>query len=183
VTAPCRAAGGAAPRPVVASGKMSVPRSVRPCLAALLIVLVVAGCGYVESAEPSPTPADFQGIAAEFAKRGLEIDHAVSGDTGCTDTVLRPTAISFDGSGLDQATPVRIYLYVFRDRATFQRLSASVDACARTYVSDPATYGSVDQSPYVLAGQGPWAPKFEAALRAGLLVAAGTGDNAGSNYP
>jgi hypothetical protein len=183
VTGPCRATVGVAPPPVVASGTMSLPRLVRPCLAALLVALVVAGCSFVESAEPSPTPADFQGIAAEFAKRGLLIDHAVSGDAGCTDAVLRPTAISFDASGLDQATPVRIYLYVFRDRATFQRLSASVDACARTYVSDPATYGSVDQSPYVLAGQGPWAPKFEAALRAGLVVAAGTGDNAGSNYP
>jgi hypothetical protein len=162
---------------------MSVPRFLRPCLGALLIAMVVAGCGFVESAEPSPTPADFQGIAAEFAKRGLEIDRAVSGDAGCTDTVLRPTAISFDASGLDQATPVRIYLYVFRDRATFQRLSSTVDTCARKYVTDPSTYGSVDQSPYVLAGQGPWAPKFEAALQAGLLVAAGTGDNSGSDYP
>jgi hypothetical protein len=154
---------------------MSRPGSLRPCLVMVLIALVVAGCGFVESAEPSPTPADFQGIAAEFAKRGLEIDHVVSGDPGCPDKGLAPTAISFDASGLDQATTVRIYLYVFRDRATFERLSATVDTCARTYVTDPATYGAVQQSPYVLAGQGPWAQKFEAALRAGLLVAAGTG--------
>ena len=32
------------------------------------------------------------------------------------------------------------------------------------------------ESPYVLAGQGPWAPSFEAALREALEVAAGTGD-------
>ena len=155
---------------------MPVPRSLAPYLAALSIALLVAGCGFVESAEPSPTPADFQGIATEFAKRGLQIDHVVSADAGCPDRVLAPTAISFDASGLDQTATVKIYLYIFRNRATYERLRATVDDCARTYVTDPATFGSVDQSPYVVAGQGPWAQKFDAALRAGLEVAAGTGE-------
>ena len=39
---------------------------------------------------------------------------------------LAKTAIAFDASGLDQAQPVRIRVYVFRDRDTWQRLSASV---------------------------------------------------------
>ena len=43
-------------------------------------------------------------------------------------------------------------------------------------MTDPETFESVEQSPFVLAGQGPWAPKFKAALREGLEVAAGTGD-------
>ncbi|HEY8818377.1 MAG TPA: hypothetical protein VIM25_06120 [Candidatus Limnocylindrales bacterium] len=73
------------------------------------------------------------------------------------------------------ATPVRIYLYRFADRATFERLRATVDDCAKTYVTDPNTYQSIEQSPYVLSGQGPWGQAFEAALRAGLLEAAGTG--------
>jgi hypothetical protein len=151
---------------------MSLPRP----LALGFVALLVAACGFVETTPPAPTPADFQGIASEFAKRGIVLDHVVSGDAGCTDKVLAPTAISFDASGLDQTTKVRIYLYAFRDRATSQRLRSTIDACARAFVTDPAAYESVDQSPYVLAGQGPWGPTFEAALRQALAVAAGTGD-------
>jgi hypothetical protein len=157
---------------------MSSPRRPGPGLAALvaLIVLVATGCNYVETTPPAPTPADFGGIAIEFAKRGLHLDHIVSGDPGCTDKVLAPTAIAFDADGLDQATPVRIYLYAFADRATFERLRSTIDTCARTYVTDPATFESVEESPYVLASQGPWGTEFEATLRTGLKIAAGTGD-------
>ena len=151
---------------------MSIPRSIGLGLVALLVV----ACNYVETTPPPPSPADFQGIAGEFVKRGVLMDRTVSGDAGCADKVLAPTAIAFDAKGLDQATAVRIYLYVFRDRATFERLRSSIDACARSFVTDPATYESVEQPPFVMVGQGPWAPQFEAALRQALEVAAGTGD-------
>jgi len=151
---------------------MSIPRR----LGLGIVALLVAACGYVETTPPAPTPADFGGIATEFARRGIHPDHVVSGDPGCTDKVLSPTAISFDAQGLDQATPAHIYLYVFRDRATFERLRSTIDACARSFVTDPQTYESAEQSPFVLAGQGPWAPQFKAALRQGLEVAAGTGN-------
>ena len=140
------------------------------------VALLVAACGYVGSTPPAPTPADFGGIATEFAKLGVHLDHVVSGDPGCADPVLSPTAISFDASGLDQPTKVRVYLFVFRNRAAFERLRATIDACARSFVTDPETYESAEESPFVLAGQGPWGPKFEAALRTGLKVAAGTGN-------
>jgi hypothetical protein len=42
-------------------------------------------------------------------------------------------------------------------------------------VTDAETYEEVQQSPYVLAGQGPWGPTFEAAIRKTLEAAAGTG--------
>jgi hypothetical protein len=42
-------------------------------------------------------------------------------------------------------------------------------------VTDPETFESIDQSPYVLTGQGPWAPEFESTIRAGLAKAAGNG--------
>ena len=45
----------------------------------------------------------------------------------------------------------------------------------QTFVTDPQTYEEIQQSPYVLAGQGPWAPEFEAAVRRTLEEAAGTG--------
>lgn len=160
---------------MLASGSMSPTRPLAPWLV-LLVALVVAGCGFVETTPPAPTPADFQGIANEFVKRGIVIDHIVSGDPGCADKVLTPTAIAFDAKGLDQTTPVRIYIYAFADRAAFERLRQSIDVCAKGYVTDPATYETVEESPYVLASQGPWGSQFEATLRAALKIAAGTGD-------
>ena len=142
----------------------------------LLCVLAVSGCGTVETTPAAPTPADFGGIISEFAKRGVVATHVVSGDAGCADPVLIPTAISFTATGVDQASPVKVYLYIFNNRAAFERLRPTIDACARSFVTDPETYQSIDQSPFVAAGQGPWGQGFENALREGLAVAAGSGD-------
>lgn len=154
---------------------MSWSRS-RRALAGLLVAVAVAACGTISTSAPAPTPADFQGIATELTKRTIAIDGIVSGDAGCDDPVLIPTAIGLDASGLDQVEPVRIYLYIFRNRAAFERLRATVDTCARSFVTDPETFETGEQSPYVIAGQGPWAPRFEAAVREALQVAAGTGN-------
>ena len=68
-----------------------------------------------------------------------------------------------------------MYLYVFRNRTSFERLRGLIGPCAAAFVTDADTYEEVQQSPYVLAGQGPWAPDFEAAIRRTLEEAAGTG--------
>ena len=141
----------------------------------LLVALVAGGCGIVSTSPPAPTPADFSDLAIELTQQGIVIDNVVSGDAGCDDPVLIPTAIAMDASGMGQTKPVRIYLYVFRTSEVFERLRSTVDDCARSFVTDPESFESIDQSPYVLAGQGPWAPAFEAALRKGLEVAAGNG--------
>jgi hypothetical protein len=145
------------------------------CLAVLALAFVGA-CGTISTSAPAPTPADFQGIATELSKRGIVIDDLVSGDAGCQDPILIQTAIGLTASGLDQAEPVRIYLYIFRNRDAFDRLRASVDGCARSFVTDPETFETIEQSPFVVAAQGPWAPGFEGAIREALKVAAGTGD-------
>ena len=147
-----------------------------PLPAAILAIVLVSACGSISTTAPAPTPADFQGIASELTKRGIEIDQLVSGDAGCQDPVLIPTAIGFTAEGLDQAAPTRVYLYVFRNRESFERLRATIDDCARAFVTDPETFETVEQSPFVIAAQGPWGPQFEAALREALEVAAGTGD-------
>ena len=153
---------------------MSPTRPLALCFV-LFAALAVASCSFVETTPPSPTPADFQDTAIQLTQHGVALDRVVSGDAGCDDKVLSPTAIAFDASGLDQPTKVRMYLYIFRNREAFERLRASVDDCARNFVTDPETYESLEQSPFVIVGQGPWGPKFKAALRAGLEVAAGTG--------
>ncbi len=137
--------------------------------------VLLAACGVVSTSAPVPTPADFGDLAIDLTREGILIDRVVSGDAGCDDPVLVPTAIGMDASGLGQATPIRLHLYIFRTSEVFERLRSTVDACARSFVTDAETFESIDQSPYVLAGQGPWPPAFEAALRKGLEVAAGNG--------
>ena len=148
----------------------------RLAAASLVTLALVAGCGSVTVTPPAPTPADFTGIATELTKRGLVLDRLVSGDAGCEDSTLITTAIGFDAKGLDQPDPVRLRIYIFRNRDAFDRLRASVDMCARSYVTDPDGYETVEQSPYVLAAQGPWGPEFKAAVQESLEAAAGTGD-------
>jgi len=160
---------------VVASRRPKLAAHVALTGALVVSALLVASCGTVSSTAPAATPADFPGITAQLAKRGVLVNHFVSGDAGCADPVLTPTAIAFDARGLDQTDNVRIYIYIFRNREAFERLRASVDACAAAFVTDPGTFETAEESPFVLAGQGPWAPEFEQALRDGLAAAAGTG--------
>jgi hypothetical protein len=143
---------------------------------AILGAVLVAGCGALVETPPAPTPADFQGIAADLVQRGVRIDHIVSGDAGCNDQELARTAIGLDAEGLDQTTPTRVYLYIFRNRDAYDRLRQTVDACAQSYVTDPEAFESFDVSPYVVASAGPWAPEFRDAVRAAVTEAAGTGD-------
>ena len=156
---------------------MTTPRNRPVPLVALLLAaaLVASACGTITTTAPAPTPGDFQGIAAEIVSRGIVIDRLISGDSGCTDHTLTQTAIGFDASGLDQPSVVRLRIYIFRDGEAYSRLRSTIDACAATYQTDPATLESVDDSPFVLVGQGPWGAAFEAALREALDVAAGTG--------
>jgi hypothetical protein len=153
-------------------------RSVLRAALVLAAVTAVAACGTISRTPPAPTPADFPGIAGVLTQHAIHIDPAtiVSGDAGCNDANLAKTAIGFDASGLDQVTPVRIHVFIFRNRATYERLRATVDQCAASFVTDPETFESVETSPYVLAGQGPWAPAFKDSLRAAIEDAAGTGN-------
>jgi len=144
--------------------------------AAIVASIGLAGCGGLVETPPAPTPADFQGIAGDLVLRGVHVDHVVSGDAGCDDQELARTAIGFDATGLDQEQTTRVYVYIFRNREAYERLRESVDACARSYVTDPEAYESVEQSPYVVASAGPWGPDFHEAVRAAITEAAGTGD-------
>jgi hypothetical protein len=141
-----------------------------------LAAIALAGCGTISHTPPPPTAAPFPGIAGALSLHGIQVTRIVSGDAGCDDANLGKTAIGFDASGLDQAATVRVHVFIFRDRATYERLRASIDQCATAFVTDPATFESVETSPYVVAGQGPWAPGFRDGLRAAITEAAGTGD-------
>jgi hypothetical protein len=152
-----------------------VQRSIAIGLAIVGLAVGLAGCGALRITPEPATPTDFPGLAGRFNAAHVQVRDWVSGDAGCDDRDLIPTAISFMASGLDQPDPVKVYLYVFRNRQAFEEHRQSIGPCAQAFVTDPQTYEEVEQSPYVLAGQGPWAPEFEAAVREVLAQAAGTG--------
>ena len=142
---------------------------------AILLALAVAGCADLLGSPPVPGPEPFPGIAGQLGRFGVDVASWTAGDDGCDDPTLSATAIRFDASGLDQTTLVHLRIYIFRDREAWERRLSDVDACAAAWAEDPATFVIIQESPYVVAGQGPWPPQFEAALRKGLTESAGTG--------
>jgi hypothetical protein len=142
---------------------------------ALVLALVLAGCSGVLQSPLAPDPEPFPGIAAQLERFGVAVLNWTSGDPGCDDPSLSPTSIRFEARGLDQAAPVQLRIYIFRNRDAWERRSADVEACAAEWADDPAMFELVQMSPYVLAGQGPWPPEFEGAIRQALTEAAGDG--------
>ncbi|HET9852171.1 MAG TPA: hypothetical protein VFP56_06655 [Candidatus Limnocylindrales bacterium] len=163
MTAPTRRSRASTPRP----GLLAVTAA---------LVVLLAGCSALLEAAPTPTPQPFPGITGELGRVGVIVTSWTSGDAGCDDPTLSPTAIRFDAQGLDQRTPVHVRIYIFKNREAFDRRSPDVESCVATWATDPATFELLQVSPYVVAGQGPWPPAFDQAMREGITAAAGTGD-------
>jgi hypothetical protein len=163
------------PTPAGRSGLGAARRALATWLAAVAVAASVAACGGLAITPEPATPTDFPGLTGRFNAAHIKVRDWVSGDAGCTNPDLIPTSISFSASGLDQAEPVKLYLYIFRNRAAYDRHLEEVGPCAESFVTDPETFEQVAESPFVVAGQGPWAPEFEAAVRSVLTEAAGTG--------
>ncbi len=144
-----------------------------PVALCLVFAMTAAGCKALADTPPPPTPADFAGIVSFLAAEGISVDQVRTGDAGCSDPKLVGPAISLRASGVDQATPVPVHLYIFANAASYEKLRSNVDACSAAYVTDRSAYEAVDSAPYVAAGQGPWGPGFVAALRTALGKAAG----------
>jgi hypothetical protein len=142
-----------------------------------LVVLagMLAGCAGVLQSPPAPDPESFPGITGHLGRFGVDVVSWTSGDAGCDDPTLSPTAIRLQAQGLDQPTPVVLRIYIFRDHDAWDRRLTDVDSCVAAWATDPASFEIVQVSPYVLAGQGPWPPGFAKALRDGLTEAAGSG--------
>jgi hypothetical protein len=155
---------------------------IRRLAAALLIALVlgVAGCSGLVEGKPTPTPQDFGGLVEALRTVGIIVTNPSSGDAGCSNPDLIPTAIAFTATGQGVTTPVQLRVYIFGSEAAYDRRRPDVDTCAAQWATDPATFETVDATPYVLAGQGPWPPAFKGAIRAGLLAAAGTSGTPGT---
>ncbi len=149
-------------------------RSLAVALVAI-VTIVAGGCGEVLETPPTHAPESFPEIVAQLGRFGVNAANWVSGDDGCADATLSPTAIRFEAAGLDQARPVTLRIYIFRNREVWERRRADAEACVASWVDDPGAVELVDPSPYVLAGQGPWGREFEAAVRRALQEASGSG--------
>jgi hypothetical protein len=150
---------------------------------AVVAATVLVGCSGLIETRPTPTPTDFGGIVAALGADGISIANPQSGDAGCSDANLIPTAIEFSATGLGVTTPIPIRIYIFGSDDAYQRRRSDVDACVARWATDPATFEMVDATPFVVAGQGPWPPGFKAAVQHALRVAAGTTTPAGSGAP
>jgi hypothetical protein len=139
----------------------------------------LGGCSAILESPGPPDPEAFPGIVGQLGRFGIEVQSWTSGDSGCDDSTLNPTAIRFTASGLDQATPLTLRIYIFRNRAAWDRRLADVDTCAGKWSTDPASFEIVQTSPYVVAGQGPWPPRFSDALRKAITASAGNGGQGG----
>jgi hypothetical protein len=147
----------------------------RRLLGSLLLAAIAAGCGALTVSPPVPGPESFPEISSQLGRVGVNVENWTSGDAGCDDPTLAPTAIRFEVTGLDQTTPVTLRIYIFRNRDAWERRQPDVDTCVADWADDPATFEIVSTSPYILAGQGPWPPGFAGAIRTALTAAAGSG--------
>jgi hypothetical protein len=154
----------------------SVADRLRAVIQLTLLASSLAACAGVLQSPGAPPPEPFPGITGHLGRFGVDVLTWTSGDAGCDDPTLGPTAIRFQAQGLDQATPVLLRIYIFRDHDAWDRRLADVDTCVAAWATDPATFEIVQVSPYVLAGQGPWPPGFKKAISDGLTEAAGNGD-------
>ena len=141
----------------------------------LLAALLLAGCSDLGGAPPAPTPQDFPALADQLAIQGLVVGRPVSGEAGCDDPTLIPTAIGFDLSGLGVVTPLRAHVYIFGSRDAYDRRRAQVDACTSAWTTDPGNVEFIDSPPFVLVVQGPVPAPFKAALERALTTTAGNG--------
>ena len=146
------------------------------CRSSAAVLASCSACGTISTTPPPPPRPTSRASPAASTWPGSGADW-VSGDPGCADAGARAARRSgFEAPGLDQAEPVTLYLYIFRNRDGVRaQPREAVGPCAAAFVTDAETYEQIEQSPYVIASQGPWAPEFEAALRKTLEAAAGTG--------
>jgi hypothetical protein len=150
------------------------PRLRRAVVAATLLSLLFAGCG-APAGPPSPTPADFPGIARLLDARWIRVSGVVAGDPGCSNPALARLAIAFDAQGLDQPSPLRLHAFLFADAAALERNRTAAEGCVAAGLPAGAPLVSLAVPPYLVAGPGPWPPRFRDALRGALEEAATLG--------
>jgi hypothetical protein len=155
-----------------------VPRPFHRGAPLILAALALSACGSIGGTMPPPTPADAIGVFEQWALRGITIHGRTSGDPGCQDQALDDNAVHVVVS-LGLAGDHRdVYLFHFRNRVRWADGLPAVDACQGQFEARSARVGGLverlDVSPYRAFGDS-WSPDLQAALQAGLVVAAGDG--------
>lgn len=169
-------------RAIYRSGAVHRSATVRrlACLT-LVAVLALAAC---TGTRPRSTPLDLSGVVTELIKRQVAVVQTIGGDPGCDDADLRPNGVHLRVSLKPDPTVYDIYLFRFKDDATWSSGSAAVTACAAagastaTAAADGALQ-TIAVSPYRAFGLG-WPSALRAALEATLRVASAGGADPGA---
>jgi hypothetical protein len=154
-------------------------RSAGRLTAFLAALLLVTACQANDPA--AATPRDAQGLLEELGRHGVTAVEQRGGDTGCADTSLEPNAVHWQLIVGGDPTPRDVYLFRFKDRATFTAGAAAVDACRAAFAARADRAGGelehLEISPWRVFGDG-WSAGLQDALRASLILAAGNGGDA-----
>jgi hypothetical protein len=145
--------------------------------ATVSLALLLVACQANDPA--AATPRDNAGVLEELARHGVTAVEQRSGDTGCGDASLVANAIHWRLRVGSDPTPRDVYLFRFKDRATFQQNAAVVEACRQAFEARSSRAGGVVDavaiSPWRAFGDG-WSPELQDSLTAALTLAAGNGD-------
>src|SRR5438270_12634133 len=101
-------------------------RSLAGAVLAVLVGVGVAGCSSLVEGRPTPTPQDFGGLVEDLRTAGIVVTNPTSGDSGCADPNLVPTAIGFEATGPGLTAPVRLRVFIFADEAAHERRRSAV---------------------------------------------------------
>lgn len=149
--------------------------------AVLVAAAAALAIGLAACAGPpiSPTPAPVSGVYQQVALHGGSLVGAVSGDAGCAVADQAPLATHVRFHIPASSGDVQdVYLFVYADRAAFDRQASSFASCRAAYAASQAAGGrpvrAVEVSPYRAFGPA-WSDETLGVIRDALTVAAGNG--------
>jgi hypothetical protein len=97
----------------------------------ILVATLVSGCGVFVA--PSPTAGALTDIVSALVLRNMTITDQVSGDAGCPDPTLYGNAIRYDVSMAGETVSHPVFVFGWKDQATFDAAKAAFDACVENY--------------------------------------------------
>jgi hypothetical protein len=93
--------------------------------------MLLAGCSVFVA--PSPTNGALAEVVNALVRRNMTITNVVAGDAGCADPTLQGNAVRYDVSMAGEVDTHPIYVFRWKDQATFDTAKAAFDACVANY--------------------------------------------------
>jgi hypothetical protein len=142
-------------------------------LPALLAALLLAGCGAIGGASPTPAYA-VNDVIGQLVVRGVTVEHVTSGDAGCPGSQLHSNGVHLQVAMAGEAGASDIYLLNWLSSAAFAAAAADFDSCVAEYqTAHPGvTIDQVALDPWRAYGAN-WSPDLHSTLASALQAASG----------